>query len=93
MDPLQITLLGKFDVKQEEQPVTGLEATKTQELLVYLLLHRERPHYREKLATLLWESSSSSQSKGYLRQTLWQLQSAPGRRAAPTSCRVGLDSD
>jgi DNA-binding SARP family transcriptional activator len=76
MGGLRIKLFGKFDVALGEQSLTGLEATKTQELMAYLLLHRDRPHNREKLATLLWPNSSLSQSKGYLRQTLWQIQSA-----------------
>ena len=78
MAPLRITLFGKLDVREGEQPVGGLEATKTQELLAYLLLYRERAHAREKLAALLWEDSSPAQSKSYLRQTLWQLQSGLG---------------
>jgi DNA-binding SARP family transcriptional activator len=78
MGTLRIAFLGKFDVKQKERHVNGVDARKTQELLAYLLLYRERPHCREKLATLLWGESSLSQSKGYLRQALWQLQSALG---------------
>lgn len=82
MGDLRITLLGKFGVRRGKKPVKDLEATKTQELLAYLLLYRERPHHREKLAALLWEDSSPSQSKGYLRQTLWQLQSALGEESS-----------
>jgi DNA-binding SARP family transcriptional activator len=34
------------------------------------------PHSRDALATLLWPESSSGQSKKYLRQALWHLQTA-----------------
>jgi DNA-binding SARP family transcriptional activator len=47
-----------------------------QELLCYLLLYRGRPHSREALASLQWGDNSTAQSKKYLRQALWQLQTA-----------------
>lgn len=69
-----ISLFGKFCVRYQEKIVPGLDSLKVQEMLSYLLLHRQRPHAREKLAALLWLDSSAVQSKRYLRQTLWQLQ-------------------
>lgn len=78
MCTLTVSLFGKLDLRLNGKPVDGLEARKVQELLCYLLLHRERAHCREDLATLLWGDTSSSQSKKYLRQALWQLQSALG---------------
>jgi DNA-binding SARP family transcriptional activator len=33
-------------------------------------------HNRERLASLLWEASSTAQAKKYLRQALWQIQSS-----------------
>jgi DNA-binding SARP family transcriptional activator len=73
---LHIHLFDRFYVERDHQVVTGLEAGKVQELFSYLLIYRDRRHLRESLANLLWAESSSSQSKKYLRQTLWQLQSA-----------------
>jgi DNA-binding SARP family transcriptional activator len=76
MSTLNIHLFGKFSVHAEEQPLEGLDACKVQELFGYLLVHRERPHTREALASLLWGDTATDKSKKYLRQTLWQLQSA-----------------
>ena len=76
MCTLTVSLFGKLDIRLDGKPVEGLEARKVQELLCYLLVNRDRAHCREDLATLLWEDTSSSQSKKYLRQALWQLQSA-----------------
>lgn len=76
MSALNIYLFGKFSVRAEEQPVEGLDACKVQELLGFLLIHRERPHTREALASLLWGDTATDKSKKYLRQTLWHLQSA-----------------
>jgi DNA-binding SARP family transcriptional activator len=69
-------MFGKFCVQRNEKTVNGLDACKLQELFGYLLIFRNSPHPRESLATLLWGESSTAQSKKYLRQALWQLQSA-----------------
>ncbi|MEZ4656714.1 MAG: BTAD domain-containing putative transcriptional regulator [Caldilineaceae bacterium] len=76
MCTLTVSLFGKLDIRLDGKTVEGLEGRKVQELFCFLLVHRDRAHYREELATLLWEDTSSSQSKKYLRQALWQLQSA-----------------
>ena len=69
MNELQIGLLGKFDVRRNDEPVAGLEGRKVQDLLAFLLLQRSRPHSREYLAELLWGQRAPAQSKKYLRQT------------------------
>lgn len=76
MTVLNINLLGKLRAQVVEQELTGLEARKVQELFCYLLLYRDRPHCRETLAGVLWGDQTSVQSKKYLRQALWQLQTA-----------------
>jgi len=88
MSALSICLFGRFNVRRDEQVLTGFEAHKVQELCAHLLLHRDRPHPREELATLLWGDSPSVQAKKQLRQTLWQLQSALGQRAESADSRV-----
>ncbi len=76
MPQVKVRLFGKFSVLLNEKPVYGLDACKLQELLSYLLVYRDAPHARETLAALLWGESSTAQSKKYLRQALWQLQTA-----------------
>jgi hypothetical protein len=39
-------------------------------------MHRDRAHTREELAVLLWPDASATLARKYLRQALWQLQSA-----------------
>ena len=75
MARLKLFLLGKVRAQQNGRGVAGLEGRKTQELLGYLVIHRARPHLREKLAELLWPDKSPAQSRRYLRQTLWQIHS------------------
>ena len=74
MPDLKIHLFGKFSVRHDEQPAHGFDAHKEQELLSYLLLHRNRPHSREALAGLLWGDVPTEKSKKYLRQALWHIQ-------------------
>lgn len=82
MPQMRITLFGKFCLLWNGRVVPGLEAQKTQELFSYLLLNRLRPHPREKLASLLWGRFDTSQSKRYLRQALWQIQSSLNHASA-----------
>jgi DNA-binding SARP family transcriptional activator len=76
MFPLKIRLLGKFSLVHNDRELECLASTKAKELLCYLLLHRDRPHSREILASLLWGDCTTAQSRKYFRQTLWQLQQA-----------------
>jgi DNA-binding SARP family transcriptional activator len=75
MPHIQIRLFGKFRIHVDTQLTKGLDASKEQELLSYLLIHRDRHHSREALAALLWGDTSTDKSKKYLRQALWHLQS------------------
>lgn len=76
MSTLRVYLFGKFQIRRNGQPVTHFEARKAQELFCYLLLHRARSHPREQLAHILWQDTTESRSKKYLRHALWQLQSS-----------------
>lgn len=76
MARLSVCLFGKLSLQCNGRSVPGFEARKIQQLLCYLLVHRDHPHPREVLAGLFWGDHSTDQSKKHLRQTLWQLQSA-----------------
>lgn len=73
MSTLEFQLFGKLTVQTGSRVVTGLDGRKEQELLCYLLIHPERPHPRETLASLLWGDTSTEKSRKYLRQALWHL--------------------
>jgi DNA-binding SARP family transcriptional activator len=94
MCTLHVSLFGKFRVEIDGQDLAGLNGRKVQELFCYLLLHRDRSHPREALASLLWGDSLTERSKKYLRHTLWQLQAAIDPRSAPAKDRaLLLESD
>lgn len=76
MGALAFRLFGKFSVCSGAEFVKRIDGGKEQELLSYLLIHRQRSHPRETLATILWGDTSTERSKKYLRQALWHLQTA-----------------
>jgi DNA-binding SARP family transcriptional activator len=96
---LSVRLFGKPAIERAGQALEGLHANKAQVLFCYLLLHRNRAHSRDSLATLLWSESPTSTSKKYLRQAFWQLQlafqsdisSGPGRLLITDGDSVRLD--
>ena len=85
MATLNVCLFGRLSLRHNGQVLTGFEARKTQELLCYLLLHRNQSHHREALAATLWSETCADRSKKNLRQVLWQLQSALDRQCESSS--------
>lgn len=84
---LRIRLLGGLHLSVEDQLVTTVDAPRLQSLLAYLLVHRDRPQSRERLASVFWPDSEESQARVNLRQALHLL-----RRALPDADRF-LDSE
>jgi DNA-binding SARP family transcriptional activator len=87
MAPLELHLLGRFEAHSAGVRISSLEgAARPRELLCFLLLFPDRPHYRETLCDALWGEASGGPRK-HLRQALWQLQVAmkrhPARSAEP----------
>jgi len=76
MSNVKAYLFGKFRIRCGDHSWDGPEGCKAKELFCYLLVHRNVIHNREHLASILWGDNTASQSKKYLRQVLWQLQSA-----------------
>lgn len=89
----RIHLFGRFSVEYGNEPLEGLGISKVQELLTYLLIHRNRPRPREMLASLLWGDTSTDKSRKYLRQALWHLQTALRSRDEAAGDRIFLVED
>ncbi len=92
MPSFRVTLFGKFCAVYDKQKIESLDSYKVQELFCFLLLNAGQAHHREKLAGLLWEKQSATQSKNYLRRTLWQLQAALKNQEG-TDSLIQIDSD
>ena len=72
-------ILGTLEIESALGRCELPGSSKAQELLCYLLLHRNRPVPRSTLACVLWADLEISRALKQLRQALWQLQSTVGR--------------
>src|SRR5688500_1690126 len=73
---LQIRLLGELDLRRDGVSLPPLESVRAESLLAYLLLHREAPQPRERIAFLLWPDSTEAQARTNLRHVLHTLRHA-----------------
>lgn len=90
MFSLYIHLLGKIQIYDSTQTPITLPL-KAQELLVYLFIHYNQPHEREKLSVKLWPNYPEDRLKKYLRQALWQLQNSLNDMAHPDDSILQID--
>ncbi len=70
---LAIYLLGRPEFRQDDALLPPLATQKTQSLLAYLILHRERPHTRDELATLFWGDRDDVHARHSLATALWRI--------------------
>ena len=80
---LRARLLGPMDLKFGERQLSPLDSARAESLLAYLLLHRDVPQPRQRLAFLLWPDSAEGQAHTNLRKVLHNL-----RRALPDTDRL-----
>ncbi len=73
---LEVRLLGGFEVRHGDQPVEGFESQKVRALLAYLILHRETPQSRDRLAGLLWPDKDDDTARRNLRQAVYNLRTS-----------------
>lgn len=91
---LDVTLFGRLRIAYAGVPVKGCTGRREQELFCYLLLHRQRPHLREGVASALWgDHYTTTGSKTYLRKALWQLQSSLQAAAEPAADIIHADDE
>ena len=82
---LSIQVLGPFQVKLSEEPLTSFATDKVRALLAYLALSPDRPHRREALAGLLWPEFPERSARSNLRNALANLRQVI-RDGASSSC-------
>ncbi len=75
---LTIRLFGGLQLVYGDEPWTELTAPRQQSILAYLLLHRDRPQTRSRIAFQFWPDRSEKQALTNLRKLLHHL-----RRALP----------
>lgn len=79
---LRIRLFGGLDLRHGKASLPPLDSARAESLLAYLLLHRDAPQPRRRLAFLLWPDSTERQALTNLRHVLHNL-----RRALPQADR------
>ena len=92
MPNLEATFFGKFNIEQRGFTIKGIRARKVQELLSYLLIFRNHAQSREVLCETLWGDLPSLNSRQYLRQTLWRLQSAIKTNNSEQELKLHVDN-
>lgn len=82
MSFLSLSMLGIFQVTQDEKKVEGFEYNKVKGLLAYLAVESDRPHHREVLAEIFWPDRPVQATRNSLRQALSILRNAINDREA-----------
>lgn len=70
---LHITLLGGFQLTHGDRLVTTVDTPRLESLLAYLMLNRETPQSRHRVAFLFWPDSPEDQALTNLRNLLYRL--------------------
>lgn len=70
---LELKLFGTGQAGYCGRPLAGFPNQQPCLLLCYLLLNRQYPHHRERLAAVFWSEHSTHGSRKYLRNALWRL--------------------
>jgi DNA-binding SARP family transcriptional activator len=73
---LHVRILGALDLRLGEKTLPPLDSARAESLLAYLLLHRDAPQPRQRLAFLLWPDSTEAQARTNLRKVLHTLRGA-----------------
>jgi DNA-binding SARP family transcriptional activator len=73
---LHARLLGSLDLRLGDKSLPALDSARAESLLAYLLLHRDAPQPRQRLAFLLWPDSTETQARTNLRKVLHVLRHA-----------------
>jgi DNA-binding SARP family transcriptional activator len=79
---LRIRVFGAIDLRYGDRPLPPLTSARAEALLAWLLLHRDAPQPRHRLAFMLWPDSAETQARTNLRHVLHDL-----RRALPAADR------
>ncbi|MGD0613033.1 MAG: BTAD domain-containing putative transcriptional regulator [Anaerolineales bacterium] len=93
MAGLKASLFGKFRIERGDQQLVGIDASKAQELLSLLFIHRDRPQTRESLSEILWRDQPPATSRKNLRQTLWKLKTVLEVQTREEPAPLLVDSD
>ncbi|MDX1618328.1 MAG: BTAD domain-containing putative transcriptional regulator [Balneolaceae bacterium] len=84
---LHIDLLGRFRITCDGKVENSVNTIRVQELLAWLIIHRDTPQQRQRLSFIFWPDSAENQARANLRNLFFQL-----RETVPFADRL-IDSD
>ncbi len=73
MPTLRLYFLGTLDIRYDGHQLPKPATLKSQSLLAYLVLHRQRPQLRDRLAELFWGDRPESKARASLSTALWHI--------------------
>ena len=73
MELLRFSIFGRLRVVSSRMTLSSFPTRHAEELLLFLLVHPQIPHSRERLIDLLWPDTSLKKGRARLSTTLWQL--------------------
>ncbi|MCL7452477.1 MAG: ABC transporter substrate-binding protein [Anaerolineae bacterium] len=88
MPTLRLSLLGPLEIRADDQLLAKPPTLNAQSLLAYLVLHRDHPQPRERLADLFWGDRPERKARRSLTTALWHI-----RRCLPPSDEEWLLGD
>lgn len=86
---LKISLLGRFEVENQGQILTGLRTRRAEALLIFLACHQSLQP-RDVLATLFWADFDQTAARRNLNNTLYWLRQALGDYVISRPHQAGL---
>ncbi|MCP4423303.1 MAG: tetratricopeptide repeat protein, partial [Chloroflexi bacterium] len=75
---LHLSLLGAFQAKLNDEPISRFEYDKVRVLLAYLAVESDRPHRRDALTGLFWPEQTDKRARHSLSQALLKLRQVLG---------------
>ncbi|MDT8306771.1 MAG: BTAD domain-containing putative transcriptional regulator, partial [Anaerolineae bacterium] len=73
MTVLHFYFLGPLDIRSGNRQLARPPTLKSQSLLAYLVLHRDRPQPRERLTGLFWAERPEAKARRSLSTALWHI--------------------
>jgi DNA-binding SARP family transcriptional activator len=73
---LSVRLFGELELRLGDERLPRLESARARSLLAFLLLHRDAPQSRHRLAFMLWPDSNEGQALTNLRHLIHTLRQA-----------------
>ena len=90
---LKFTLFGSGKASYNDDTLPGFPHQQSSLLLCFLLLNRDRPHHRDRLAAIFWEDQPSSVARKYLRNALWRLRQSLREAGAGETNYLTVDEE